>query len=58
MAIVESEAKREHKFEVENAVRTLKEFGQLKADKKLFDEAKKQLLKEIAVEQAEFGKPS
>ncbi len=53
-----TEAQREHKFDVEGAIFTLKDFGKLKANKKLFEEAKKELLKEIKVEEAEFGKPS
>ena len=50
--------KQERKWEVESAVRTLREFTALAADRELFAKAKKELAKEnrIASEQLGIGK--
>ena len=51
----------ELKWDIENGVRTAKEFAKLKADSKLWPKVKKALKQEIEVTKSEFGigsKPS
>lgn len=53
------EAKQERKWELESAVRTIREFLSLAADKKLFAEAKKDIAKQDRMaKELGIGKPS